>query len=48
MEACAHATPHLAAGNAKWDADKCELTVTLPIIHDWDSKLQTSAADELD
>lgn len=35
-------------GNAKWDADKCELTVTLPIIHDWDAKLQTSAADELD
>jgi len=35
-------------GNAKWDAEKSELTITLPIIHDWDAKLQTSAADELD
>jgi len=35
-------------GNAKWDAEKFVLSVTLPIIHDWDSKLQTSAADELD
>ena len=35
-------------GNAKWDADKSTLTVSLPIIHDIDSKFQTSKADELD
>lgn len=35
-------------GNAKWDADKATLTVTLPIVHDWDSKLATSSANEID
>jgi len=35
-------------GNAKWDAETFVLMVTLPIVHDWDAKLQTSAADELD
>jgi hypothetical protein len=35
-------------GNAKWDADKSTLTVTLPIIHDVDSKMATSSANELD
>merc|ERR1711924_400406 len=35
-------------GNAKWDADKSLLTVSLPIIHDWDSKLVTSSSNELD
>jgi len=35
-------------GNAKWDKEASVLTVTLPIIHDWDSKLSTSVADELD
>ncbi|KAL1507553.1 hypothetical protein AB1Y20_007173 [Prymnesium parvum] len=35
-------------GTAKWDAEKHVLTVTLPIKHDWESKLQTSAADDLD
>ena len=35
-------------GNAKWDADKGTLTVTLPIVHDWDSKLSVSKADEMD
>ena len=29
-------------------ADKGLLTVTLPIIHDWDSKLATSSANEID
>ncbi|KAL3926451.1 MAG: hypothetical protein SGPRY_003293 [Prymnesium sp.] len=38
----------LLAGDAKWDAEKHVLTVTLPILHDWVSKLKTSAADELD
>lgn len=35
-------------GNAKWDGDKSTLTVTLPIVHDWESKFTTSVADELD
>ena len=35
-------------GNAKWDAEKSLLTVTLPIIHDWDSKLATSNSNEID
>lgn len=35
-------------GNAKWDADKCLLTVTMPIIHDWDQKLVTSSSNEID
>jgi len=35
-------------GNAKWDGEKSTLIVTLPIIHDFDTKLQTSVADELD
>ena len=35
-------------GNAKWDADRNLLTVTLPIIHDWDSKIATSTSDEID
>ena len=35
-------------GNAKWESEKSMLVVTLPIVHDWDSKMQTSAADELD
>ena len=35
-------------GKAQWDADKEMLTVTLPIIHDLDTKLTTSAADEID
>ena len=30
------------------DADRSLLTVTLPIIHDWDSKLVTSTSDEID
>ena len=35
-------------GNAKWDADKAELKVTLPIIHDWDAKAAVSSANDLD
>ena len=35
-------------GNAKWDADKATLTVTLPIIHDFDSKFATSSSNEID
>ena len=35
-------------GNAKWDADKATLTVTLPILHDMDAKLTTSSANDLD
>lgn len=37
-----------AKGNAKWDADKALLTVSLPIVHDYDGKMTTSAADEID
>ena len=34
---------------AQWDAEKALLTVTMPIVHDWDAKLvTTSAADEID
>ena len=36
-------------GNAKWDASKSLLTVTLPIIHDLDSKMTTtSQSNEID
>ena len=35
-------------GNAKWDADKATLTVTLPIVHDMDGKLATSSSNEID
>ena len=35
-------------GNAKWDADKSLLTVTLPIIHDFDEKLTVSNSDDID
>ena len=35
-------------GNAKWDAEKAELKVTLPIIHDWDAKAAVSSANDLD
>jgi len=36
-------------GNAKWDAVKSLLTVTMPIIHDLDAKVtQTSLSNELD
>ena len=36
-------------GDAKWDSAKSLLTVTLPIVHDFDSKLvATSASNELD
>ena len=35
-------------GNAKWDADKSLLTVTLPIFHDWGEKLQTSSSNDID
>ena len=35
-------------GNAKWDADKCQLSVTLPIIHDFDQKMTVSKSDDLD
>lgn len=35
-------------GNAKWDADKELLTVTLPVVPQLDGKLQTSISDELD
>ena len=38
-----------AKGNAKWDGDKAVLTVTLPIIHEFDSKMvTTSASNEID
>ena len=40
--------PRNTSGDAKWDGDKSVLTVTLPIIHDWETKLTVSAADELD
>jgi len=30
-------------GNAKWDAENALLTVTLPIIHDWDAKITTTS-----
>ena len=32
----------------QWDADKNLLTVSLPIVHDFDAKLATSSANELD
>lgn len=35
-------------GSAKWDGEKGLLTVTLPIVHDWDTKLTTSSANEID
>ena len=35
-------------GNAKWDADKATLTVTMPIVHDMDGKLATSSSNEID
>ena len=34
------------SGDAKWDGDKCTLTVTLPVVHEWDAKL--SSANDLD
>ena len=38
-----------AKGNAKWDAEKSLLTVSLPILHDLDSKMvTTSASNEID
>lgn len=35
-------------GDAKWDADKGLLTITLPIVHDWDSKMSVSKSDDID
>ena len=35
-------------GNAKWDGERSLLTVTMPIIHDYDGKLTSSSANELD
>ena len=35
-------------GNAKWDGASMVLTVTLPIVHEWDTKMQVSASNELD
>jgi len=35
-------------GNAKWDADKSTLTITVPIIHDWDTKLAVSSSNDID
>ena len=35
-------------GNAKWDADKAMLMVTLPIVDDWDGKLATSNSNDID
>ena len=32
----------------QWDADKNLLTVSMPIIHDFDAKITTSSADDLD
>ena len=35
-------------GNAKWDAERFLLTVSMPIVHDYEGKLATSSANELD
>ena len=43
-----HREPVLRAA-AQWDKEKSLLTVTLPIIHDFDGKLTaTSSANEID
>ena len=48
LRACLTERVDETKGNAKWDAEKATLTVTMPIVHDWDSKLAVSSSNEID